>query len=299
MHIFTQMPRPSRPRAHNVALGGATLAGLLIMGWTAIEAQQPQPAQSSPTMTEGIVHTFTNAPQGEVDGAVLENGVRLHWPPHMQNRFKDILNTGDQVRAFGRVETRPGGDTRFEVQRLINLRSNKTAENTDFAALPGPRGPRGRMDRPVPPAQGPAATGANQAVRTITGTVRNMNRGPHGEIDGAVLDDGILIRWPPHMQDQFRGLVAVGDRVQATGRMETGPAGDTHFEVQSVTNLRTNQTASNPDFAGGPAAPAGPGFATPMPPGELPLGLETRLRNIERRLDQMQQQIDRLRESRS
>ena len=92
----------------------------------------------------------------------------------------------------------------------------------------------------------------NQDVRTITGAVRSMNTAPRGEIDGAQLDTGVLLHWPPHLQDQFRNLVAVGDRVQATGRMETGPAGDTHFEVQSVTDLRTNTTATNPDFVGGP-----------------------------------------------
>jgi hypothetical protein len=291
MNFLTQMPRPRSPRARNVVLGGATLAGLLILGWTVIQAQQPGPTTT--TTTEGIVHSFTNAPRGEVDGAVLENGVRLHWPPHLQNRFKDILVTGDQVRAIGRVETAPGGETQFEVQRLTNLRSNRTAENPNFGVLPP--GPRGRM---APPAPGPAAVG-NQAVRTITGTVRNMNTAPRGEIDGALLDDGVLIHWPPPMQDQFRGLVAAGDRMQATGRMETGPAGDTRLEVQSVTNLRTNQTATNADFAGNAAGPAAPGFATPMPPGEIPVGLEMRLRAIEKRLDQLQHDIDRLRESRS
>jgi hypothetical protein len=283
-------------------LAGATLAGLLVLGLTVTKAQQPTPPNANATTAEGIVHSFTNAPRGEVDGAVLENGVRLHWPPHLQNRFKDILVTGDQVRAFGRMKTAPGGETQFEVQQVTDLRSNATAVNPDFGALPpgppGPRGPRGRMAPPLPPAQGPAAVGANQGTRTITGTVRNMNTAPRGETDGAMLDDGVLIHWPPHMQDQFRGLVAVGERVQATGRMETGPAGDTHFEVQSVTNLRTNQTASNPDFVGGPAAGAAPGFATPMPPGEIPVGLEMRLRSIEKRLDQLQRDIDRLRESR-
>lgn len=295
MNIFTRMPRPWTPRARIVVWAGATLAGFLIIGWTVIEAQQPSPP--SPTMTEGIVHSVTNSPEGYVDGAVLENGVRLHWPPHMQNRFKDILVTGDQVRAFGRVEIGPSGDARFEVQRLINLRSNKTAENPNFGAPPP--GHRGPMTRPIPLVQGTAPAGANLAVRTITGTVRHMNTAPRGEIDGAVLDSGVLIHWPPHMQDQFRGLVTVGDRVQATGRMETGPAGDTHFEVQSVTNLRTNQMANNPDFAGSPVPPAGPRVATPLPSGDIPAGLEARLQKIEKRLDQLQREIDHLRDARS
>jgi hypothetical protein len=114
-----------------------------------------------------------------------------------------------------------------------------------------------------------------------------------------VLNDGVLIHWPPHLQDQFRGLVAVGDRLRATGRMETGPAGDTHFEVQSVTNLRTNQMVSNSNFPVAPVAPAAPGVVTPAAPSDIPASLETRLQNIEKRLDQLQRDLDRLRESRS
>lgn len=296
MNIFTRVPRQWNSRARHVLLGGAALTGLLIAGSTGIQAQQPSPPAA--TTAEGIVHNFTNAPRGEVDGAVLDSGVRLHWPPHMQNRFKDILVNGDQIRAIGRTEVGPGGDTRFEVQTVINLRSNARAENPDFGAapVPGPRVPRVRMAPPIPPGPEPPAVGAVQRVRTITGTVRNLNTAPRGEIDGVVLDDGVLVHWPPHMQDQFRSLVAVGDPIQATGRIETGPAGDTHFEVQSVTNLRSNQTVTNPDFAG---APAGPGFAPPAAPGEIPASLETRLRNIENRLDQIQRDIARLRESRT
>ena len=51
-----------------------------------------------------------------------------------------------------------------------------------------------------------------------------------------------MIHWPPHLADRLRA-VALGDRVTATGWLETGPGGDSHFEVQSVKNLRTNAAA--------------------------------------------------------
>jgi hypothetical protein len=280
-------------RALSIAGAGALV---LVGGWAVSRAQQP--ATPSSTTTQGSVQSFTTAPRGEVDGAVLDNGTRLHWPPHMQDRFRNLLLQGDQVRASGRLETGPAGDAHFEVQSVTDLRTNTTAENPDFAVGPpapprGPHGP-GRRGRPVPPGPGAVAFGMNnQDVRTITGAVRNLNTAPRGEIDGAQLDTGVLLHWPPHLQDQFRNLVAVGDRVQATGRMETGPAGDTHFEVQSMTNLRTNTTATNPDFVGGPPASG----VQAVGASQIPVELEQRLRSIENHLDQLQHEIERLHEN--
>jgi hypothetical protein len=280
----------------NALFVAGTLCALLIAGWTVSRAQPPEAGRTA--TAQGEVQSFTTAPRGEVDGAVLDNGIRLHWPPHMQDRFRGITAVGDQVRAIGRSEIGPAGDTHFEIQNLTNLRSNASAENSDFAAGPpaaprGPRGPAGRMVPPGPPFRGRGIAANNQDLRTMNGTVRSMNTAPKGEIDGAVLDDGTLLHWPPHLQDQFRSVVGVGDRVRATGRTETGPAGDTHFEVRTVTNLRTNITAGTPDFVAAP-----PNLGASPTPGGIPVELEQRLRNLEKRMDQLQHEIERPREAR-
>jgi hypothetical protein len=96
------------------------------------------------------------------------------------------------------------------------------------------------------------------------------------------------------MQDRFKGILKEGDRVQATGRTETGPAGDTHFEVQVVTNLRTDAKAENSDFANGPPP-------TPLGRGVVPgraQTVEERLRNLEDQLEQLRLEIQRLRRDR-
>src|SRR5260370_346977 len=108
---------------------------------------------------------------------------------------------------------------------------------------------------------------------TVRGKINRFTTAPMGETDGAVLDDGTWLNWPPHMQDRFTDIVKTGARVRASGRTETGPAGDTHFEIQSVTNLRTDDKAENPDFADGPPPPPGgaPGRAAArqLPPRGL------------------------------
>ena len=125
----------------------------------------------------------------------------------------------------------------------------------------------------------------------VRGKVERFTTAPRGEVDGAVLDDGTLLHWPPHMQDRFKGILNEGDRVRAIGRTETGPAGDTHFEVQSVTNLRSNDTAENPDIP-----PSPPGLRR-VAPGRT-AGLEQRLRDLEDHLDQLRRDIERLRRER-
>jgi hypothetical protein len=108
-----------------------------------------------------------------------------------------------------------------------------------------------------------------------------------GEVDGAILDDGTVIHWPPHLADRFSTLVARGDRVRASGWLEPGPAGDSHFEVQSLTNLRTGGIArvdglnSPPNGANGSTD-----FAAPA----------DRANNVERRLKALEDQIAKLHE---
>lgn len=132
-------------------------------------------------------------------------------------------------------------------------------------------------------------------TKTVRGTVKSFTTAPRGEVDGAKLDDGTWLHWPPHLEDRFTDVVKKGDEVRASGRTETGPDGDTHFEVRSVTNLRSKATAENPDYANGPP---------PLPPGRRggkPARVtdrEQRLRDLENQLDQLRREIDRLRRER-
>jgi hypothetical protein len=128
-------------------------------------------------------------------------------------------------------------------------------------------------------------------AKTVQGRVESFTTAPMGEVDGATLDDGTVIHWPPHLADRFTAIVARGDRVKVSGWMETGRAGDTHLEVQTATNLRTNATAI--DDVAGPLL--GPGRVAPDGSGDI-LALPDRSANVERRLKQLEDQIAQLRE---
>ncbi len=272
---------------------------LLVLSFAVGNAQPPD--RGGISTVRGTIDRMTTAPLGEVDGAVLDDGTWLHWPPHMQDRFTAVAKEGARVEASGRTETGPAGDTHFEVQKVTNLGTNAQAENPDFAQGPPPPspGPRGRgpaaVPPPPPPGRDPARADRGVAeTTTARGKVERFTTAPMGETDGAVLDDGTWLHWPPHMQDRFKDILKEGDRVRATGRTETGPAGDTHFEVRSVTNLRSNASAENPDYANGPPPPpSGRGVA----PGRA-ADREQRLRDLEDQVEQLRREIQRLRSNR-
>jgi len=231
---------------------------------------------------------------GEIDGAVLDDGTVIHWPPHLADRFSAIVTRGDRIQAVGRMETGPAGDTHLEVQTVTNLRTNDSREND---ALP-PGDPR---RRPLPPPPGPRRGNAPTATasQTAQGKVQRMTSAPTGEIDGAVLDDGTVIHWPPHLADRFTAIVARGDRVKVSGWMEAGPAGDTHLEVVTATNLRTNATTANDVDVPprpGPGRLAADGSGDFAAPSDRQGNVERRLKALEDQIAQLREEIQRLRD---
>jgi hypothetical protein len=270
-----------RIRKRLARVGGfAPLAAAALLLFLVAEAKAQRGVGDIKTV-QGTVRSITTVPRGEVDGAVLGDGTVIHWPPHLQERFRDLAARGERIRVTGRMETGPEGDTHLEVQSLTNLRSKASAENDGPPPPPpgrrGPRGPRGRI--------GPVFGEA----KTVQGTVRSITTAPRGEVDGAVLDDGTVIHWPPHLQERFGDLAARGERIRVSGRMETTPRGDTHLEVQTLTNLRTKASAENDD--GPPPPPPGRGRAV----SDRPADREQRLRELEEQVQQLQREIERLR----
>jgi hypothetical protein len=168
-----------RQSFHQRMLAG--LAVLLVGGvcMTSLAAQPPgkgkapkrklEPAPDTESVTvRGTVREFTTAPKGEVDGLMLKDGKWLHWPPHLESRFKSVAAKGDRVRAIGRWETDPEGETKLEVSTLTNLDTAKTAENPAFDNTPPTPGPR-----PVARGRGPDR---EQRLRDLEEQVDQLRR---------------------------------------------------------------------------------------------------------------------------
>lgn len=225
-------------------------------------------AQSLETI-RGTIRSLTTAPKGEVDGAVLDNSTTLHWPPHLQDTFKAVAAVGDRVEAAGQTETAPRGEVHFEVERLTNLHTGAVAANRDSTA-PGPRGPRGPMD-PI-----------DRPAKDVSGVVRSLTTAPKGEVDGAILDDGTVLHWPPHLEGRFKAVAVVGDRVEAIGQTETDPGGQVRFEVERLTNRSTGASAQNDN-------------PTSRPAHARQADRQEKIRHLQRQLSQLERELDELR----
>lgn len=214
-----------------VVRGGLAAALAAGLSFHDLKAQDRKNSRTA----RGTVERLTSASKGEIDGAVLNDGTWIHWPPHLEDRFSAVVRKGDRIEAVGRMEMGKKGDMRFEVRTLTNLDTDATAEND------GPRGKR-KKGRGGPPE--PRRSGPNETLR---GTIERLNTAPKGEIDGAILDDGTFVHWPPHLEDRFLAAVDEGDRVEAVGFRKTGKKGDERFEIESLTNLRTDKTVRRED----------------------------------------------------
>ena len=223
-------------------------------------------ALTSVTMTSRI-RIFTTAPRGEQDGATLDDGTLVHWPPHLGERIAAIVKTGDRVRVAGRMESGPAGDRHFEASQIRNV---ETGDTLDVAISPPPPGP------PRPPRGARGGIGE----QTTRGVVREFTQAPRGEIDGVVLDNGTVVHWPPHRQDEFRSIVKKGDRVLAFGRTETAPRGETQFETTGLKNLDTGVVRGDVSTA-----------HVDRSAGPINEGPDARLRAIEERLERIERLI--------
>jgi hypothetical protein len=79
-------------------------------------------------------------------------------------------------------------------------------------------------------------------VQTVQGIVQKFTTGPKGDVHGFVLNDGTEVHFPPHLEKRVTAVVAKGDRVRVSGRLHTGPRGDTHFEADLIADL-SSQTS--------------------------------------------------------
>ena len=252
--------------------------------WTAsfdVQAQGPKKgkgAKGPPPGAEiltvrGTVRDFTTAPKGEKDGVMLTDGTWVHWPPHLEGRFSNIIDKGDKVKVVGWMETDKKGATKLEVSSLTNLATNQTRE-TEF----GPAAVETREK---------FGAGTGEFI-TANGSVKEFTTAKKGETDGFILNDGRWVHWPPHLENRFATFVVKGDKVRVTGYWETGKKGETKLEVSTLSNLRTSKTVENPDRP----APAAE-LRNPLP-GKA-LDRDARIRDLEDQVQQIMKEIQRLR----
>jgi hypothetical protein len=151
---------------------------------------------SLPEVT-GIFERFVLNPHGEVDGFVMKDkkaAVLVHTPPHMDGELTRHLSPGDTIRVCG---VRPRG------AELLAAVAVTTADGRQIID----EGPD--HDRKHPKVK--------HEPMTSDGIVQMSLFGPKGELRGALLSDGTVLRIGPKEAEQLAALLAPGAKLAARG----------------------------------------------------------------------------------
>jgi hypothetical protein len=113
----------------------------------------------------------------------------------------------------------------------------------------------GGVQAPAPP-PGLAGPGVGvQPAPTVAGQVQQYLLTPHGEVDGLLLSDGTVVKFPPHLGSALTSAVGPGDPVTVIGFLGVATPHGRAMRALTITNTRTGRAVVDQ-----------PPPARPMPP---------------------------------
>ena len=154
-------------------------------------------SQSLPAVSGTVAH-YTLTPRGDVDGLVLSDGTEIHVPPRLSSQLVFVAKPGDKVTAHGLKALNE------KLVDAVSVTNDATGQKVTDNGAPG----FGR------PGHGPAGMQAMQAQ----GTIQEVLHGPRGEVNGAMLNDGTILRMPPPEAARLASLLQPGATVVGRGR---------------------------------------------------------------------------------
>jgi hypothetical protein len=160
----------------------------------------------------GTLDQFLVNKHGEADGFLLTDGGEVHVPPHLSSRLLRDLRPGSEVKVRG---IRPRG------VRMVAAVSLDTSKGRILDEGPDVR----ENDEAFEPAK--------HGRMSAQGIVKQAIHGPKGETRGAVLEDGRIIRLPPHEAERFTELLKTGANISVNGEGATTSFG-TVVEVREI-----------------------------------------------------------------
>jgi hypothetical protein len=198
----------------------------------------------------GTVKAFTMTPIGDLEGMILADGTEVHVPPHLSAQLAAAVRPGESVRVLG---------WRISVPNFI-VATSLTGQRGQSVVDQGPPPPGMR------PPPGQPAPGAQQA--TMQGRIQQVLHGPRGDVNGALLDDGTILKLPPPVAWQASSVLQPGQSVNAQGWALSNSYGRV-VDVQSISagSTQVTQAQPAPGAQGIAPAPVGPGAPPPPPLG--------------------------------
>ena len=179
---------------------GALLTATTLGAAAAVYAQGGGPVWDSSQLpeTRGTVKQYTLTPRGDVDGLILSDGTEIKLPPHLTAQVVFAIKPGDTVTVRGLKA------------RALPLVDAASVTNFATGVTVTDNGPPGGPGRVV-------------TETTLTGKIAAALHGKRGEVNGALLDNGTVLRLPPPEAERMQSyLAAWAERRRTWGQSHDG-----------------------------------------------------------------------------
>ncbi len=90
---------------------------------------------------------------------------------------------------------------------------------------------------------------------SVTGTIRQYLLSPHGEIEGVLLEDGTVVRFPPHLGATLAGIAKPGDEVAVVGILGPVTSYGRAIKAFTISNKKSGQSVVDRPPSGPPLPP--------------------------------------------
>lgn len=150
--------------------------------------------------TKGTLDRFIVNPEGDIDGLLLTDGTEVHTPPHLSPQLANALAPGRKVAVRG-VKPRHS-----DLIIAIAVRPGRGAQIIDEGPAHRKSGARLRVRR------------QRKAV-VHGGPIEHLLHGPKGDVHGTLLEDGSVVRFPPHVGEAYAALLIPGQELWVRGHI--------------------------------------------------------------------------------
>ena len=192
--------------------------------------------------TQGKVGQYSLTPRGDVDGLIMTDGTEVFLPPHLGTQLVFAVKPGDAVTIHG-LHARA-----LPMVQAMSIKNDATGATVTDSGPGGAPGPD-----------------ANRQAMNDTGRVKAPLHGPRGDVNGALLEDGTIIRLPPPEAVRLASTLTVGAPLSVQGLGTEGPLGKV-IEARAIGPDASHlQQVAVPPKPPGHHPPGGPG-AEPPPP---------------------------------
>lgn len=149
----------------------------------------------------GKISSFATNPDKAYDSFVIDvqnEQKSIKFPPHMASQIMKATKVGDTVTVYGESHVTPENTTHIHFKKL-SKDGNEISEVKPAFKLPSL---------------------STQTSTTVEGTIKELRKGPKGDINGAYLNDGTIVHMPPKESETLAALLKVGDNIKVTGTLK-------------------------------------------------------------------------------